>query len=103
MCGPSRPLLRHTAISKPRWRHLLRLEYNSPGVVPDPNVAYDQRETWETPQPVSSNGPVIRRDVVESGGGGTPRGGYRAIVRKAAIRKEGGRDVEGYVLVLQSP
>ena len=36
MCGPSRPLLRHTAISKPRWRHLLRLEYNSPGVVPRP-------------------------------------------------------------------
>ena len=56
---------------------------------PDPNVAYDQRETWETPQPVSSNGPVIRRDVVESGSGGTPRGGYRAIVSQPGGPKAG--------------
>jgi hypothetical protein len=68
-------MLWHRAITTPRWRYLLKPGYNSPHLVRDRGVASDQRGGLETPRPVSSNGPLFRRDAGVSGSAGTVRGG----------------------------
>ena len=63
------------AISTPRWRYLLTPGYNSPNPVRDRGIDSDQRGALDRPRPVSSNGPVFRRDEVVRDGGSPVRGG----------------------------